>query len=441
MRKMKGIAAGLCAICLGAGIALHADTNVISQAESVSNVSSFMDYKTSDFDVEYNVKGSEIAIGDGSTPFSNDKKSGVMFTGKRNGSSAVGSTVTFTQEFSGVSEFDFRVFSETSYTNLKADGTEKPNSGTGLWGIYSQNTELDLREIAFTFTDVDTGEAFTVYIAGGQDWANTYPAVRVGLDGVGANKGAGLNYSGTNVTGGEYKNYNTSLAGSTFSNTCVSEFSGTREIAPYSKSTSFGFDPVTMEIYGYTHGRKLEKTQRILVADLKDETNIHYHGGTTALDSFENYTVTVTVTDVTAGRTPKFVLYSVNGQSLAGKDGKLQDNAGPSPTANLQARAISGVAYKLPNLKAFDALEGEIAYNGNVKVMQGNNVLLAEQPYRSAFGVNDGKRIGILRKRQVCRRPQHAVRRRVRFGYRRGLDGHGGGYVYGGTSRQNDSSH
>ncbi len=389
MRKMKGIAAGLCAICFGAGIALHAGTNVISQAASVSNVSDFIE--TSDFDVEHNVKGSEIAIGDGTTPFSNDKKSGVKFTGKKNGSSAVGSTVTFTQEFSGLSEFDFRVYSETSYTNLKEDGTEKPG---GIWGMYAQNTELDLREIAFTFTDVDTEESFTVYIAGGQDSANTYVAMRVGLGAVNANEGAGLNYSNDSVTGGVYRqkgyngfntSYNTSLRGATFSNTLVSEYSGAREIAPYSKSTAFGFDPASMEIYGYTYGIKLSNTQKILVADLKDEENMHYHGGTKALDSFENYTVTVTVTDVTAGRTPKFVLYSVNGQSLAGANGRLQDNAGPSPTADVQARAISGSAYKLPNLKAFDALEGEIAYKGNVKVMQGNNVLLAEQPYQEGL--------------------------------------------------------
>ncbi len=392
IKKMRKWKIGLMSVCIGAllggTITAMTPNEIQTQAAGVSFANNLFDYASGDFSVSYHQKGSEITVGDGSTPFVNDQKAGVLFESKKTGASAIGSQISFTQEFVGRSEFDFRVFSENTYSEYLESGKKKGGAGAGIWGAYAENWELDLKELAFTFTDTNSGAAFTVYMAGGQDWASSLVAMRVGAGKVGENTGAGLNYSDAAVTNGVYKaRFNTTLRGTTFCNACVSEplDSNVKSISTNTKSTAFGFDPASMQIYGYSHGIKVNNTQKILVADLSDETNIINQGAENAYVPFENYTVTVTLTDVAVARTPKLLIYSVNGQSLAGENGKMTDNSGASASASIQARAISGQSYKLPAVQAFDIMDGAIGYQGEVCVKQGDTVLLEKQAYSAGL--------------------------------------------------------
>ena len=319
------------------GFANAATASVTKNATEIMTVSGLT--------ATYNVSGSEQHA-----DLTNDTNKGILFTSNKVGNAALNASVAFTNSFTGAMELNFRAFTET--TDSASDWWDGGN-----W--YDRNNAEELREIAITVTDADTEEAFTVYIKGGTSSKAIAPNARVAYGDVGASYGSGRWYridtekeeyykGGTNKGLGSAE-YNTELLGTSFTNRArhASGWMG----AGY--STNIGFDPVTKMVYAYTYGKESAYAcYKRPILDLDDPEDMQYlmmnkTGGNvnaalpTAFKSstFENYTVKMTVTEMTEEKTAKFIVYNLNGQSLGGENGVLTSSIVPGISANFTETA------------------------------------------------------------------------------------------------------
>lgn len=341
--------------------------------------------------VAYDVAGSDLH-----EDLIRDTSKGISFVSTGVGASAVGSSVSFTNKLTGVMELNFRAYTEV--TDSASDWWDG-----GAW--HTRNNAEEIREIAITVTDVDSKESFTVYVQGGTLWAAVTPNARVAYGKAGENYGTGRWYK-VNQNGLEYYKgdgekglssvgYNTEIAGTTFSNRARTEdaFIGS------GYSTCIGFDPVTKVVYAYTYGStsKTALAKRPIL-DLDDPEDMRYlmmsssggNVGATLPDkfinsSFQNYTVKMTVTEMTDEKSAKFVIYNLNGQSLAGVDGQLCENAGYGLSLPQGEVGFLGLKTALPTPYASSVLGGEKAFEGTVEVLDTyGNVVVEKQEYSDA---------------------------------------------------------
>lgn len=337
-------------------------------------------------DVTYNVSGSEQHA-----DLIRDTNKGILFVSQGVGAEANGASVVFNDSLVGTMELNFRAFTET--TDASTDWWDG-----GAW--HTRNIAEELREIAITITDEETGESFTVYIQGGTAWNATTPNARVAYGDVGANYGSGRWYKSNSNSLAYYGStkgltsteYNTELVGTSFTNRGrnAGGFIG----GGY--STNIGFDPVTKVVYAYTYGNTADWacTKRPIL-DLNDPEDMQYltmnkSGGNInaglpeafTASTFEKYTVKMTVTDMTDDTTAKFIVYNLNGQSLNGKDGKLMSNAGYGLYIPESEARYVGLADNFPMPYASSVLTGEKAFVGTIEIVDENgNVVLSKQAY------------------------------------------------------------
>lgn len=339
----------------------------------------------SGLNVTYNVSGSEQHA-----DLIRDTGKGIAFTSTGVGSDAVGSSVAFKNTLTGVMELNFRVYSET--TDSSSDWWDG-----GAW--HTRNNAEELREIAITVTDEDTDESFTVYVQGGTSWNSVTPNARVAYGTAGANYGSGRWYKSNSNTLEYYgatkgltsTEYNTELVGTSFTNRArnASGFIG----AGY--STNIGFDPVTKLVYAYTYGTGAWECAKRPILDLDDPEDIQYltmtrAGNNVSADlpetfvnsTFENYTVKMTVTEMTDEKSAKFVVYHLNGQSFAGENGQLMSNAGYGLYLPESEDRFIGLEDDFPTPYASSVFTGEKAFTGTIEIVdEKGNVVLQKQAY------------------------------------------------------------
>ena len=314
-------------------------------------------------------------------------KSGVLLTSKKTGENAENSSFAFANTFYGEFSMDFRVFSEKSYLGAKSIDKNTPN------------TFLDMRSVGMTFTSAtDPLKAFTVYFNGlSENDANRVTST-VSIAGETYANGLGYGVNEQNQAESTFLKY------TSFCNV-YSQYS------PTGNSTTFSFNPETMQVWGTTaplsnlgSSKGLDCVEeKLLIRDLEknrlgtSQTAEQFgEEGISSLsaDDFSGgYTVTVTVLDMTAdstalvstdtkdvqtvldedgyARTAKILLYNVCGQSLQIQEGFTAETLSytfPTYSGSLTAPASSGVTangYRLTaNAKNADA-------EGNTFVLDG----------------------------------------------------------------------
>lgn len=331
---------------------------------------------------DHNYLGSQYRDSEGNAVLPYDNRSGIYLKATAAGDAAEAGKITFKKPLSGLFELDFRVMAEKSYP-----GTNDWWEG-GSWA--SWNREVEVRELAITITDSDTGESFTVYLSGGTNYATFIPSAKVGYGVAGESVGAGLTYATSDIIGtnpsGTFDGFgaavgsigeNTRLWGTSFSNQTNSNGA---EWGNGGYPTVIGFDPITKEVYGYSYNNKNQFGRRV-IADLSREADLAHIGDSAGAlngSSFENYTVSVQLTNVTVEKTPQLILYTLNGQSLGGDSGTIVSNTGPAVTTEVVSRAAANKAYKIPAPQVFSLFESDLAFNGKIRVEKADGTVVMQ---------------------------------------------------------------
>ncbi|NLG81008.1 MAG: hypothetical protein GX490_00590 [Bacilli bacterium] len=270
-------------------------------------------------------------------------------------SSKNGAKVDLTPTFTGNFELTFRAYSATNFHDVSGSDW---NSAT-----IEINPYADLREVTFTFEN-DEGQSFDVIIRAGEKYNTITPAARVRI--AGADFGYHYNYDALVPSETALKNsggYFTRIGGTTFSN--VTRRGGTLT-SEKSMPVTFGFNQETMEIYVIHYGISATRTGDYrVVADL-DNPEMGLRG----FKSFDNYKVSISMTEITPSREANLIVYSINGQSLAGET--FTNNIGPNIMYQPTLNGIVNQKYYLEKPAAYDLLEGKIDFNGKVVVKDNN---------------------------------------------------------------------
>lgn len=276
-------------------------------------------------------------------------KSGVLLSAAKQGAS-----VDLAPTFSGDFELTFRAYSSVSY-----------NADTGANDYNRYDIDItqyaDLREVTFDFTAAD-GKAFSVVIRAGEKWNVITPAAHVEISGVAVgyhylNDATAQNETSTRNANGYY----TRIGGTTFCN--VTRHGGANT-SKDSKPVTFGFDRSNMQIYVRHYGIANKIEQHRVVLDFDDENT-----GLFALDSFDDYKVSVRFSEIASGKQGNIVVYDINGQSLAGET--FDDTAGAQAVVHATTHAVVGQQYVLPEPQAFAVLQGKMPFAGSVRVSNG----------------------------------------------------------------------
>ncbi|MBQ7369141.1 MAG: hypothetical protein IJW60_05495 [Clostridia bacterium] len=183
-----------------------------------------------------------------------------------------------------------------------------------------------LRAMSLTFTDIETEEYFDVYVSFGET-AN----VRVIMDdvqaGISYQKNAAVSMTGIANSAGIYTQYDSMLLPITFA-------------------------PDTMQV------RVGEGANEKLVWDLSQKVNDNREVGETR-KGFEKYSVHFTMHDF-VGDSSGLAVYSLNGYSLGKIVVENEDAGEPRLTANITQKGIKGKTYRLPDVQAYDLVDGAI---------------------------------------------------------------------------------
>ncbi|MDD5292822.1 MAG: hypothetical protein PHW40_00750 [Candidatus Izemoplasmatales bacterium] len=266
-------------------------------------------------------------------------------------SNTAGSSVDLSSQFSGSFEMTFRAFSATSHHDQTGDDWRSTT--------LPMTPYTDLREVAFDFTDVD-GETFTVLITAGERWNTITPAARVRIFG----SDIGYHYLGdaTIPSDTAVKNssgYYTRIGGATFANVARRATLTSANSVP----VTFGYNAETMEVYVLHYGTSAVKSAEYrVVLDLDDPSM-----GLRRLESFKDYTVSIRMNQIASGREANMIIYDINGQSLDGSE--FTNSIGPELTYQVSTKGVVGESLTLNAPKAFDLLEGNIPYEGTVRVL------------------------------------------------------------------------
>lgn len=372
-RRLKGILSGIIALFALVCATGNGISTVNPIAESVKTQSSFITEQNGvTLTEDYSPSSAGLSL--------DAEKSGLLISSQKTGDEAEGAGFSFAHSFVGAFSVDFRILSQkmfaTGIPDFKPGTTYTETTGSDRINPYQ-----DVKEIAFTFTDKATGKNFTVYVNGGiRYWATaTKVSVKTGkMKTPVGRKYTDLTYQ---KAGGLDSEYCTLLHGTSFSNVGNS-YSNNHPDSDGGISSQIEFDPYTMKIYAYgrTNGGIVTKLE---VIDLSSAEQV----GTNNViekNSFGEYTVSVTFTDLISDefsytysngsnsytlspytRRANMILYSLNGQSLAYQNGKIQDTTPPKiilRTDKLQA----GQQTKL-DISTSDFLEGVGTYKGTIK--------------------------------------------------------------------------
>lgn len=262
-----------------------------------------------------------------------EKRIGMKLT-----SSVSGAQFGLGNSLKGTFTLDFRVITEQPYS-----GSQDANLGSEYI-----NNEIELEKTSVTFTGKN-GKSFSLVFRAGAKYDIVTPTASV----VVGNAECGLHYyngeakpSNTGVQNslGYYTRFN----GTSFCNVAYTDGKLTTEGV---KPMVITFEPSTMRVYGIYYGQSVSIVEKRLILDLKDPT---YIGESNVLESFGDYSATMTFDSIATGKKASIVLYEMNGCSL----GNRQIGAAlPVIDADIERGGIAGERYTLPAPKFF-ALDG-----------------------------------------------------------------------------------
>ncbi len=248
-----------------------------------------------------------------------DKRQGLKLT-----STQEGSACTLVDLASGAFEMEYRVFSD-------------------------QQNQYDLESLRIMFTDANTKDSFSVEIGLTIDGLNGYSssltsAVRAVVD-----VGYGIGYA-IDETSGKFSTYGKTLQ-SSYCNVS-------------SDSIVVSFDPNTMCVYASTS----KAEERYLLADLDNVEHLRQLGRKNSFTDFSEYRVDICFDRFSAtAQSAGVMIYSLFGNELSERF--LRETNGPSVYANTKRKARVNEIYDLlQNVKVYDLLAGDIAFDGEVNV-------------------------------------------------------------------------
>ena len=356
IRKMAIFISGmLLAVCIAAVLLLH-PAAAAGQITPDSSPGELFDAQ-SGMQVETNVSGTSLQDGQGTALFPDENRAGVKLTATQDGAEA-----GLNKVFSGSFEIDLRVWSDTTF-----------NTGDA-WLDFANVHTYDLRELQLIFED-EAGQTFTVHVSGGDAQNAVRTVARVSV----SRGNDRYSYMYDNVSGAmtSYRanSYGTALYGTSFAN--LGRGFASWISAENTIPTTIGFDPAAMEVYGIGYATDNSTPTRYTVWSLDHElTNSNFSGpapteALRTLSSFGDYTVTLRFADIEEGRTAKAVVYSVNGQSLAGSDSFTEDSGPAVLLANMPLGTAGREADLTQAVTSInDFFEGSISsFTGTIDVL------------------------------------------------------------------------
>lgn len=280
--------------------------------------------------------------------------------GMRMSASKDGANVVLNDTFVGKFSIDLMPYSLTTYGSTQYETAS-----------YS-NTYQDLNTLSLNFKNKSDNKEFKVVLNGGATGNNVTVNAHVNYN----NEKMGLYYPSTNKLVGNTKGANandvyTFLWGTSFSNMAVSsEAYSSKNV----KSLKIEFDPITMCVYGYSYGYSRNSTEKMLIWDLS-KSSMDGSDAHSTISSFDEYEVSICFDKVNSGKTANVLIYNINGQSFSNT--VITNNIGPVSSVKLNEGKLKE-KYYLPTPKAYDVLEGIIAFKGDVTVLDptGNNVII-----------------------------------------------------------------
>ena len=248
-----------------------------------------------------------------------DERGGLKLVAEREGASA-----RFSDAASGKFSVEYRAFSQT-------------------------NNVYDAESLRFVFSDAYTADTFAVEIGlteDGHTWHNTDAAdlVRAVVD-TGSGKGYGID-SGTGAITAYGQKLNSSYCNLR------------------SGSVVLEFDPNTMEVSVGTGNSDL----RYLLLDLDDSEHLAATGRFDGLSDFSEYCVDIEFSRFSeTAKSAGVMIYSLFGNEIDGAI--LSATQGPGVYAKRVGKTLVGQEYDgLQNVKAYDLLEGQIAFDGEMEI-------------------------------------------------------------------------
>ena len=285
--------------------------------------------------------------------FDLDYDGGILLSSENNGASCELSNL-----IKGSFEIEMRPYSKVSDYGINYNASN-----------IKMNPSVDLREMKLTFKDVK-GREFSVVVSGGEAWNVVAPSAKVEING----NLFGYYYErdGKTETQTNTKNsqgYYTRLHGATFGNVA---YTGGKITSSDSKPLTIGFNYDTFEIYSYTYGidAHYEKGEYRVIADLNNGSL-----GLNSIESFDDYTVSITFNEITEGERANVLVYSINGQSLYGDT--LTNSAGPTTSFSIKSKPIVNDKFYLDEPKCFDLITNdESKFVTKVNIEDKNGLLL-----------------------------------------------------------------
>lgn len=358
-RKRIGLGFTLCSLfALGLGIAnISADPLVTHASVAPSSViEATCGTVTENLSVPVSVKDCFSKADD------NRDRKGLLLS-----SETEGAIFTISEPIVGNFEVDFRVYSENTFGYYGESFNAETFSD-------ETNKSLDLRSVTFRLTDEETQTAIYVRIDGGASWAPSVPSAKVGMSGQGpfvarwynSGKLSTWDESGTEPVYDSLNSsdYFTNFWGTSFSNKGGSQTNYLKDEGNV-HSCVIGFDVETMEIYTRYYGYAAENIHDIPIVDLdEDASRLGFENNA----SFSSYTVDIIFSDITDGRTANMLLYSLNGQDLAGAGSFSSPNTStPSVSVKPMFNVAVGERYYIDEPKGYDLYDGTFIFNGEVE--------------------------------------------------------------------------
>lgn len=278
-----------------------------------------------------------------------DYRNGILLSSRLSNSN-----VTLKDAMSGKFSIDMMPYSSFTYGSNEYETN-----------AYS-NSYQDLNTLSLTFKDLETEQEFKLVLNGGAKGNNVTTNAHVEVN----DEKMGVFYHQDAAALGNTKGANnngvyTYLYGTSFSNMAVhNKIYSSANV----KSLKLEFDPSTMCVYGVSYGYGTDVEQKRLIWDFSKESidgsDVH-----TTISGFNKYQVSLTFEDINKDRTANLLVYEINGQKFAGT--LINNSEGPRSHAVLND-GQKETKYVLPKPVAYDVLEAEIDFNGDVSVVDEN---------------------------------------------------------------------
>lgn len=271
-----------------------------------------------------------------------DARKGLLYT------TSTKSRLTLASEMSGIFDIDFLVYSNTKgVINFPSDTGFEPYKG------YIN----ELNNISIEFTDTETGEMFDMFMQMGE---NLYREPGGSGTMLASFPNSSLRLGHEAPTGDEEIGKLTGAGGYVPTSFCNRKNENNNKVGP----SRIRFDPST-KIIEYMYG-----TNWYNLIDFDDPSDCEA-AGASAVTGFNKYSVAINFTGirpeyVNVNNPAKMLIYSLNGQSLAGST--VTDKGAPGVNLPIKNMAVLNHDYTIPTPIMYDLVDGYTSFNGNIDV-------------------------------------------------------------------------